>query len=97
MKKWYCLIIGLMVIAATVEAGCGSCGADAKKAKEKAACSLEKAEGEAACALKKTECVADCKKPCCAAKDKCDKAKDKCDSACKGEKKGILKKLMFWK
>ncbi len=70
MKKWLCLIIGLLVLAATVEAGCGGCGADAAKAKDKAACELKAGQNKAACAMKKGKCGADCKKPCCAAKEK---------------------------
>ncbi len=90
MKKLLLMAAGALLIAATAQADCGKCGADAVKDKaacsmqagqDKAACEMKKCEGakDQACAMKSKKCGPDCKKPCCA------------------EKKGFFQKLKFWK
>ena len=86
MKKYLLMILGMLLIAATVEAGCGSCPGD-KKAAAKAKASVcdikgtckadvvkDKVESEIK-AVKK--CGPNCKKPCCAAKKIKDNASEK--------------------
>ena len=86
MIKLYSMIFATMMVAGTVQAHCGACGDDAKKAKDKAACTMKAGE-------KKAECAADKAKAGCAMKageKKAECAADKAKAGCPmkaGEKK----------
>jgi len=88
MKKILMLILGIMLIATVVEAGCGSCPSDAKKAAKakanasvcdiKGTCKADAAKAKVECEVKAAKtCGANCKKPCCSAKEIKDNASEK--------------------
>jgi IS5 family transposase len=61
MNKWYLMIAGSMLIAATAQADCGACEG-AEKAKGKAACEMKKGADKAECAAEKAACEMKAKK-----------------------------------
>lgn len=87
MKKWGLVIIATMLAAGTVQAQCSSCGADAKKAKGKAACEVKSGRKKAECAATAAKCSAEKKAEC---------SMEKANASCKMQGGQCAKKGSKW-